>query len=94
MKFGARERWTREFINAEIPSAMKALTAELALQAWYRLDQDVILAAWDFDSSYNRDSNDSEGSENDSKAFIDVEYGHDDVDAQDLALIISLIPLE
>jgi hypothetical protein len=85
MKSNAHAKWARHFVDAEIPIPTKALAAELALQAWHDLSQDIILAAWDFDNSY---SSGSEGmdSEND-EAFIDVEYGHDDLDAFDVDMM-------
>jgi hypothetical protein len=87
MKSSARAGWAREFTKTEMPRPTKALAAELALHVWHGLSQDLILSAWDFDGAYGGDSDADAGSEDDEEAFFDVEYGHDDVDVDDLALI-------
>jgi hypothetical protein len=39
----------------------------------------MILSAWDFNEAYEDDEDNDRGN-NDDNAFIDVEYGHDDLE--------------
>jgi hypothetical protein len=89
MKSSAHARWARQFLDDEIPVPTKARAAELALEVWDSLSQDVILGAWDFDESYTGDSDDDIPNDDDD-AFLDVEYGHDDVDELDIAMMDEL----
>jgi hypothetical protein len=86
MKSKARARWARLFAHSDIPRVTKALAAEFALQCWKELTEDLILAAWDFDEAYADDADD-DGADTGDEAFIDMEYGHDDLEEADLELL-------
>jgi hypothetical protein len=89
MKSKADARWARLFAQSEIPVATKDLAAGLAIDCWDELAQDVILSAWHFDEAYGDDEDDDSGTMDDDNAFIDVEYGHNDLEEADLMLMTT-----
>jgi hypothetical protein len=86
MKSKARARWARLFAQPNIPRATKALAAESALQCWKELTNDLILSAWEFDEVFDDESAD-DGADEDDETYVDVEYGHDDLEQDDLDLM-------
>jgi hypothetical protein len=89
MKSKAHEQWAWLFAQSEIPVVTKALATGLAKDCWDELTQDVILSTWDFDEAYRDDEDDDSGTNDDDDAFIDVEYGHDDLEEADRMLMTT-----
>jgi hypothetical protein len=74
--------------STDIPQATKMLAAEFALHCWNELTKDIILSASDFDETDGDDADD-DSEDPDDGTFLDVEYGHDDVEEADLQLMMT-----
>jgi hypothetical protein len=69
--------------------ATKALAAGLPKESWDELTKDMILSAWEFDKAHEDDKDNNRGNNNDDDAFVEVEYGHDDLEEADLMIMTS-----
>jgi len=90
MKSSAHAKWTRLFAKSDIPRATKALAAELALQCWDGIDEDIILSAWNINGPEDDFEDDDQPLNNDDDDFMDVEFGHDDLDEEDIDFLENI----
>jgi hypothetical protein len=72
----------------DVTTATKEVTAELALECWHELAEDLIVSAWDFDDSFTEGANEDINADDDA-AFIDICYRHDDLEEIDLVMIVD-----
>jgi hypothetical protein len=71
-----------------VPIATQEVAAELALECWHELAEDLMMPAWDFDDTYTEDA-DEESDTGDDDAFIDIDYRQGDLEEIDLMMIID-----
>jgi hypothetical protein len=95
MRSKGRAKLDRAIPNGDREPVTKESAAKLASECWIELTRENIISAWAIEGMESEDGRNTLGTENDDIVSVgrsssiesDIEYGHDDIDIEDIMAV-------